>query len=350
MPSRANEGAVEEFRIITTNLSDPHHFVSFLKTCQPQDKKLTVYKHLGQEVYFGKKLFNAFVEALQYTNNYTDSKFSFKVPPEKIIHLESAKAEIEEMCNLKEGYLYKCKADLMVKYPSEPYTFYSIKLDEGIPKKLGQLSEKTTFGSASLGGLATLFDETFFNTPSPEKISWGDTELSLSSYNKLKQRKNALHLRLAYFKKNSLSWKHILKLSCLEAESVLKNFQKDIEMNKESLIEFIIYLLRGPNPEIENNYYILTGGKFYPLKELHHFLKEADYKYYCHWYGNSSLVISINYKGRKYNLTKIQFSFEGGKPEVSQTKGIIFHAQEYKVKNEYSLWDLIEDISKNFSN
>jgi hypothetical protein len=345
MPKRDNQGGVEELRVIVSNLDDPYHFLEFLGHHKPADKVLSNYNYGMQSVYFGKKLVNSFNECYHSVNDLVDSSYRIFGSPSSLFHLEAYGGQIEAICGFSEGYLTKCKADLLVMSDSGEKRFYSIKLGSDQIKKPGQISGYNVFGQAVLGGVFSLSKDFTFNAPPEEDIKWEDTALSGSSYKKLKERHNTLHLRLAYFKKHSRTWNSIVRVICLEAENMLLKFSETLLSDRASFIEFFIYLLRGPNPDIEKDFYIMSGGKVYHLPLLRQFLEGNSYTYNCFWYGKSSLVISVEYCGRTYVLAKIQFSFEGADADVSQTKGVVFHAQEWKSNDQYTLWDLIEVLS-----
>lgn len=346
MSGRANRGASEEFRIIVSNLVDPLHFLDFLKQEPLGHDGVGCYSHFGQEVMYGKKLLNAFVEFEREGVSLTDPKFLFSVKPTHIYHLDSCNsAFVENVFSWRKGYLKKCKADLISVSLNMPPQFYSVKKGKEVLKKPGQISGGVTFGRAFLGDVDTL-DDLQIKTPPVGEILWEDTALKLKSFEELKGSK---HLRYAWYKKQSISWKYIVKLTLLDAENMLLKFWTALEEDRDSLVDFLIYLLRGPNPEIENQFHLLIGGKFFYLPDIHNYLRHAPYEYYFKWHGKSSLIIYLNFMGKTYILAKVQFSFEGAKVEVSQMKGIVFHAQEYSQKNMFSLWDLIEDISKNFA-
>jgi hypothetical protein len=64
--------------------------------------------------------------------------------------------------------------------------------------------------------------------------------------------------------------------------------------------------------------------------------------------GKDSWVITSTVNGKRYTICKIEPSFDGSKPNVSQTKGVIYYFQEgssVRAPGEGSVWDLLSDIS-----
>jgi hypothetical protein len=64
--------------------------------------------------------------------------------------------------------------------------------------------------------------------------------------------------------------------------------------------------------------------------------------------GKDSWVITASVNDRRYVVCKIEPSFDGAKPEVSQTKGVIYYFQEgsgLRAPTDGSVWDLLSDIS-----
>jgi hypothetical protein len=63
--------------------------------------------------------------------------------------------------------------------------------------------------------------------------------------------------------------------------------------------------------------------------------------------NKTSLIINLELNGKIYSLTKIEPSFEGAGSKISQTKGIIYHFQQYpNTSNSNHFKKLFFDISK----
>lgn len=65
--------------------------------------------------------------------------------------------------------------------------------------------------------------------------------------------------------------------------------------------------------------------------------------------GKDSWIICAEFNGRRYVICKIEPSFDGAKPEVSQTKGIIYYFQEgsqVRGPSDGSVWDLLAESSR----
>jgi hypothetical protein len=66
--------------------------------------------------------------------------------------------------------------------------------------------------------------------------------------------------------------------------------------------------------------------------------------------GKPSWFVRALVGTRRYLVTKIEPSFDGARPNVSQTKGVIYYFQEgsrYKEPGERSVWNLLADLSAN---
>jgi hypothetical protein len=64
--------------------------------------------------------------------------------------------------------------------------------------------------------------------------------------------------------------------------------------------------------------------------------------------GKPSWFVRALVSNRRYLVTKIEPSFDGARPNVSQTKGVIYYFQEgsrYKGPGERSVWNLLADLS-----
>jgi hypothetical protein len=362
MRGRSNTGASEEYRIIATNLHDPYHFNDFIKSSFVSGVFYSVYSHMGQEVIFGKKLVNAYQHFLEERVSLVHSDFLLPDKPEKMYHLDSCgKSEAEGLLSLSKGYLKDCKADLITKNNLEGLRFYSVKKGGNATKKLGQISRYVKFGSVPLGGLFNILENFNPSTPDDSEIMWEDTCLKKTSYDLLKGKglkkdkracnspRKISNLQYAWFKKNSLAWKYIDRIVCMEGESMLRNFYDGICVDRKAFVEFIIYLVRGPNsdPDLINSFYFLIGGRVFSLLDLYVFLSSGDYHYSCRWHTNNAFFIDLEYRGRVYCLMRIQAAFDGAGADRSQTKGIVFYAQDYPSGGSLRFWDLLEDIPKN---
>lgn len=66
--------------------------------------------------------------------------------------------------------------------------------------------------------------------------------------------------------------------------------------------------------------------------------------------GKPSWFLRAMVGNRRYLITKIEPSFDGARPNVSQTKGVIYYFQEgsgYTEPGERSVWNLLADLSEN---
>jgi hypothetical protein len=90
------------------------------------------------------------------------------------------------------------------------------------------------------------------------------------------------------------------------------------------------------------------GDKFVNLATVVKKLKETELSVTFEEYnprGKSSMIIRVAIKNQIYCLTKIEPSFEGKSPSVSQTKGIIYHFQQYQ-DHDNNWKKLILDVLK----
>jgi hypothetical protein len=255
----------------------------------------------------------------------------FKVRPKFVCHLDNVNADrkrqIETSFGLSPDSISssQVKADLFfVDQEGNPY-FVSVK-DNDEPSKLGQISREVLYGKASLRGGLTGVDVPQGNIPLG--ITYKQTALSERKFNNL----TVADQRFSFFKKNyPKEWLEIVKKSKQNALDQTRQFAITLREDRTSLIEFLGVTLAG-NLKESKNFYILLGKQTVNFNQAMSALKTMPFEIEIEEHRprqKTSVIIWLNDGKKKYGLTKIEPSFEGEGLKVDQTKGIIFHFQQY---------------------
>ena len=271
----------------------------------------------------------------------------FDIKPQFVCHLDSVnikrKREIETDFELEPNCLSSktVKADLFfVDSNNRPY-FVSVK-DTDKPSKLGQVSTETFYGQAHLqGGLHGIELQP---DKIPAEFTYRQTGITSSVFKNL----SAGDKKFAYFKFNfKKEWLELVNASKHNALTQAVKFCDSLVSDRDVLIEFVGAVLAG-NLSQSENFYILLGEKTVQFSKVVEFLKSNSVKIEIETHKpkkNTSLIVWIIVKNERYCLTKIEPSFEGMGPRVDQTKGIVFHFQQFpKEGNHYK--KLLLDITQ----
>jgi hypothetical protein len=256
----------------------------------------------------------------------------FDIKAKYVCHLDGLQANrkrlIEREHGLESGSISSIdtKADVFILDREGNRYFVSVK-DIDKPSKLGQKSGTVSYGKAHLrGGLeGVLIDEQRI----PKLITFKDTDLSQNQFEKL-TRSNQIY---SFFKKNyPKEWKVTVANSESLALEEIRKFTSVLKTDKDSLIDFLSETLGG-NLKDDPNFYIVFGHKAINLATVVNTLRETELNVTLEEYsprGKSSIIVRITIMDRTYCLTKIEPSFEGKNSSVSQTKGIIYHFQQFQ--------------------
>lgn len=255
----------------------------------------------------------------------------FLINPKYVCHVDhiskSRKIEIENFYRLKGEPISSSdsKVDLLIIDDRDGVYFISFK-DSDEVTKLGQRSAKLECGSAVLqGGLSNVL---LSSEKLKNNISWNDTDLNQAQFAKLNNRDK----EFAYFKKHHpLIWSQIVKDELAKAVNQIKNFGVNLGENVSNLSEFIEKVFAG-NLGGSENFYLVLGDKpihfLSVLRRINRINPKVSLE--IHQPRNKvSLIINLELNGKIYGLTKIEPSFEGAGSKISQTKGIIYHFQQY---------------------
>ena len=249
------------------------------------------------------------------------------------------KREIENLHSLPDSSLVNGKADVLVVDAQGNAKYLSVK-DGSVPAKLGQKSAKTSYGIAVLeGGLGQLESQQV-----PSTINWTDTQLSEAQFQKI----SSAHRRLAYIKSHQRAkWDDLVKSRMADAISNLKEFGKTLKSDKSSLGAFVEDTLVGVTG-ISSKFFIVRNDEAFSVFDLLNLVQDASLVVTDYNTDNKySLILELVLDDRTYGLTKIEPSFEGLAENVSQTKGIIFHFQQYKnPASGLGFSDLLTEIGK----
>ncbi len=257
-------------------------------------------------------------------------KKPFNITPKYIGHIDhlpkSRKLEIESKYDLVEGSIssQKSKVDiLLIDTDNKPY-YISYKDSDSVTK-LGQISAKTAYKGAKLGGGLDIVLPT---EKIPTNIKLSDTALRIDQFNKLARQ----HKEFAYFKKQyPTEWQEIVDNKNAEIIIQLKNFGIILKNDIQSLLNFVGQTVAGNLIE-SSDFYLLLGSTPVNFKKFLNSVAAKNPQVFTEEHKTTkkfSLIIGLEIEDTKYYLTKIEPSFEGAAKDVSQTKGIIFHFQQY---------------------
>ncbi len=229
------------------------------------------------------------------------------------------------------GGLSSSKADVLIVDEHGKSYLVSVKDRDGVAK-LGQVSKRTTYGKAYLdGGLVIPTD---LRGRIPTSIQAWQTCLTGAQFAKA----NPTDRKLAYLKKNyTYDWQSLVDDHMKSAATQVQKLCQVLCEDRKSFIAFLGTVLAG-NQMSSKDFYIVMGREVVNVgKILQEFNKSSwRVKFRDDSTRNKKASIISVYDGRKdYQLTRIEHSFEGAKPTVTQTKGIIFHFQEVPTGMSY---------------
>jgi len=264
-----------------------------------------------------------------------------KVQPLFIYHLDglskNRKEQIEALHDLPRDAI-SSKADLLFIDEHNEAHYLSFKDGQSVAK-LGQVSTSKQYGNIFLEG--GLHQEPPTDLPSVIRAS--DTALTLAQFERLGN--SVRHKRWAYFKHHQpKEWSAIVNNRMTSAISQLKDFGNKIATDETSLRIFLTETIVG-NQEITDKFNIVIGRSVVPFSNFIAVAANANVR--VREFNTSkkfSLIVELLVNDKTYGLTKIEPSFEGMMENVSQTKGIIYHFQEYfEPTSKLSYKDLMMD-------
>jgi hypothetical protein len=298
-----------------------------------------IFEHDGKQFEYGK------IERLVSFIGTSEVSQALKIDGIKdIFHFDSLSADRKKEI-IKHSELSLEEAKKIDIYLSSVNNEYGISVkDSSQVCKLAQKSKPVDFAGVSLnGGLNDRISRLIEGSEIPESIDYTTTGLRKDQFSKLSQHDE----KLAWFKKNQPDrWNLETDNALSNAYLQLRNLASEINKgNKSVLISLLGIMLSGVNMPCRQ-FCIWLEPKLLSVKEfidnINHEENLPMEAYLHNTPKKSSLIINIEYKGVLYSLTKIEPSFEGGGVDVSQTKGIIFHFQQFQHPDtNFSIWNLI---------
>ena len=245
------------------------------------------------------------------------------------------------------------KADLILVDRDNIVKYISYKDINASTAKLSQTSrKKQTYGTAELlGGLTGV---NFDHFVIPKEFDHNNTFLDEEQFNELK---SMVDKKRAYVKKEySNEWLELVEKRMDEAYNCLEAFGQSLELNQKNFVQFVKKIFVGDAANVDQNYLVL-GNRAINIASLVEKLESENYSIQVELYPTekkSSLIVWVILNGQRYALTKIEPSFEGAKPEVSQAKGVVYHFQQHPkphvqssvVSEDKNYKDLLRDICK----
>jgi len=256
------------------------------------------------------------------------------------------------------------KADILIlPVESKRVVGLSVKVGTGTSEvKLSQQSASHTYKFKPnpynlIGGMQmqSLQDINEVLTQIPDSIiTQNNTCLRKDQFNKLGRRDRAF----AVLKKIEYeSWIKRVQQTVEESYSRLEEFGKALTKSEEfarfNVRELIIMRLIGDSPLQENCEMWLSGikepvnlslvlsdeSKFNAIEKIYTEMRPSSRG------RKKSLVVYATAKyDREYVVCKIEPGFDGGRPNISQTKGIIYYFQEGRQLGYPTIWDLIQSL------
>jgi len=254
------------------------------------------------------------------------------------------------------------KADILIfELNSENINAISVKTySDKKEVKLSQQSQEVTYDfkphSVSLVGGVGKDAKAFIENICVDDIVPENTLLSDRQFYKL----SLMNKKFAVAKnKNPNEWERLCKEIELDAYRQLEIFRNGFVAKKyagDNTKELILKRLIGEQFSKSHINYYMTGfnkiinvSKFFDNTSWVNDISETFGEFRPSSNGKLSLVLYCFVGEKKYVLTKIEPSFDGYQPDVSQTKGIVYYFQEGKVIGIPTIWNLINDLyEKNY--
>jgi hypothetical protein len=334
---RTTNSRAKEFDLVLSFYEDPHVIIDFMRG-RPKGGS-TKFEDIAFE--YGK--ISRHIDFL----GLSEIRNPFDLKPEFVCHLDSVnikrKREIEVEFELPSKSLSSktVKADLFFADSKKRPYFVSVK-DTDEPSKLGQVSTKAAYGQANLQGGLNGIDLQPFNIPT--EFTFRQTALTASTFKKL----TAGDKKFAYIKFNFKNeWLEIVNERELDATNQAKKFCEHLKTDRSVLFEFLGSVLAG-NLSQSENFFILLGERKVQFSKVVQFLQSHSIQVEIEPHQpkeNKSFIVWIIVNQKRYCLTKIEPSFEGKGIRVEQTKGIVYHFQQFpKDGNHYK--KLLLDIAQ----
>jgi hypothetical protein len=292
-----------------------------------------------------------------------DLRLPRTVAPRFIVHLDSMKAGTK-MGERDEVQLavsrVKGKADILIA-EANGMREVSFKDSSASENKLWQQSKSESyvfsgFPATLNGGLnfPELKDQ-LFTLKSRVVVNSPPKSLSPDQWSRLK---NEQYRILAVVKESfPTEWKDFVRLALGQAGKELDTmlgmaFPSDSPSHGRNLAAILSRgLIAGETPGHEEWILYMDGSARLDraMEQLRHEPGvEVQWSRKLSQSGKPSWFVHALVSNRRYLVTKIEPSFDGARPNVSQTKGVIYYFQEgsrYKEPGERSVWNLLADLS-----
>ncbi len=305
------------------------------------------------------------VEIAEFSNAIRQYHIPRTLPPSYVVLMDSYKSSAPGNAGIDNAAVQvlskvKGKADLTVIEDST-IREVSIKRQESKEVKLSQQSRREAYEfkpkSAELSGGKGL--HAIQNGLSRLSIltSTGQRPSALTESQWLRMTEE--DKRLSIVKDSYPSdWKEMVQLSMKEAGNQLDSFlghafSNDKSLHAHNLGVLLSSRLIGGITEGHEEWMTSLSGPFRLDRAIEAVSQneaiEVSWARRPSRSGKDSWVISAAFAGRKYVICKIEPSFDGARPGVSQTKGVIYYFQEgsqVRGPSDGSVWDLLSESSR----
>ena len=350
--SRATKSRAQELQFMLGYLVEPSLLLQAL-TLQPDGGSITL-----EGICFEWGKIGKFLQDITLDDYQKHVGEVLALNPQYVCHrtqlTSDQKKEIPRRFGIpKKVFSSQNKADLILVDRDNVVKYISYKDINASTAKLSQTSsKKQTYGTAQLlGGLTGV---NFDHFVIPKEFDHNSTFLDEEQFKRLKSTADK---KRAYVKKKYPDeWLELVEKRMDEAYNCLEAFGQSLELNQENFVQFVKKIFVGDAANVDQNYLVL-GNRAINIASLLEKLESENYSIQVELYPTEnkfSLIVWVILNGQRYGLTKIEPSFEGAKPEVSQTKGVIYHFQQHPepqvlssvVNEDKNYKDLLRDICK----
>ena len=305
------------------------------------------------------------VEIAELSNAIRQYHIPRSSPPSYVVLMDSFKSTNASHPGIDLGALQvlskvKGKADLTV-IEASTIREISIKRQESNQVKLGQQSRREEYEfkpqSAELSGGKGLKAIRNGLSRLSAFVNAGQQPPSLTESQWSRMNQDDKHLAIIKFSYPS-DWNEMVQQSMQEAGVQLDRFLKLAFPNEKSvhahnLGVLLSHRLIGGMTEGHEEWMTSLSGPFRLDKAIEAVSQNGALE--VSWVrrpsrsGKDSWVISAALNGKRYVICKIEPSFDGARPQVSQTKGVIYYFQEgvqARDPSDGSVWDLLSESSR----
>jgi len=305
------------------------------------------------------------VEISEFTNAVRQYHIPRAKPPSYVVLMDSYKSSGTSHSGVDESAIQvlaqvKGKADLTI-IEATTVREVSIKRQDSKEVKLGQQSRREEYDFKPLGaelsggkGLNAIRDG-LQKLSTLTSVGQRPPTLTEAQWLRMTDEDKRLSILKSSY---PADWKGMVERSMQEAGVQLDRFlghafSDEKALHAHNLGVLLDHRLIGGMTEGHEEWMTSLSGPFRLDKAIHNLSQSGSIA--VNWArrpsrsGKDSWVVSAVYKGKQFIICKIEPSFDGARPEVSQTKGVIYYFQEgsqLRGPSVGSVWDLLSESSR----